>query len=719
MVRSQTAAVMPRGGSSALPQYLGNGVASLFQDEQVLSGDGRLEAGRYEFGFDLLFPEKVLPSSIEVCRVALPVGGPHMVCSFFFVCHLANEPIAQFERGTISYMITATLTRPTAIAPTISCDRRVILAQQIDVGDVSPPRPRTIFLEPISKRSRKKRTATSERSKLASQQESPSTEVGSEVGTDPSIAGDVGRDSATEHRSGTDGRSEFSGESNRSVSTGMSRSELSTLSNVTSTKQQVVDDKTITATIELLKGGYMPGDAVTVRVTVQHIKHIKSMNGVIVTLYRQGKIDSAPSATLFIGNGDKALDEAYPRSRTGLAGLSISSTSSRSMFRKDLDQNVVPLIIDPITLHATVTVTLKLPDNSFPSIKGVPGGMIGFKYQAEVIVDLGGRLSSQITQGGTSTRYGSFAVNGTEQASVGFGPRTATSIMDTTPLRRQKGVISVSMEFIVGTQDSSRTRKQAALRKRVIRIADGDEQQHLDEPPTPAEHAPPSNNGFANPSPLPTPNSRPPYSPPANNMLPPQAGPSSAPSYPQQQQNGYFNDTVPAYIPRPQLPTENNISEKDRIRQAETRLLPSQPSAPAEASSSSAPPDEDLYSNQDAPHAPPADLLLPSAPLASTEAGPSAPTLDEVVSPTHPTEDKQELERRRLIDEASAPPEVPDDFDEQQHRPDAPSAPDLDNAEPSAPVLNEDDDFEGFGMQAGPSTAGPSTNGEQLPAYQR
>lgn len=56
----------PRGGSSVRPQYHGNGLASLFQDEQVLSGEGRLEAGKYEFGFDLVFPERGLPSSIDV-----------------------------------------------------------------------------------------------------------------------------------------------------------------------------------------------------------------------------------------------------------------------------------------------------------------------------------------------------------------------------------------------------------------------------------------------------------------------------------------------------------------------------------------------------------------------------------------------------------------------------------------------------------------------------
>lgn len=47
-------------------RFLGNGYATLFQDEQVLCADGRLEAGKYEFNFELMFPEHGLPSSIEV-----------------------------------------------------------------------------------------------------------------------------------------------------------------------------------------------------------------------------------------------------------------------------------------------------------------------------------------------------------------------------------------------------------------------------------------------------------------------------------------------------------------------------------------------------------------------------------------------------------------------------------------------------------------------------
>ncbi len=64
--KASVSPVAPRGGISELPQYHGSGLASLFQDEQVLAGEGRLEAGRYEFGFELIFPDIGLPSSIDV-----------------------------------------------------------------------------------------------------------------------------------------------------------------------------------------------------------------------------------------------------------------------------------------------------------------------------------------------------------------------------------------------------------------------------------------------------------------------------------------------------------------------------------------------------------------------------------------------------------------------------------------------------------------------------
>lgn len=47
-------------------EYLGNGLASLFQDEQLLCGSGFLKKQVYKFGFELQFPHYSLPSTIEV-----------------------------------------------------------------------------------------------------------------------------------------------------------------------------------------------------------------------------------------------------------------------------------------------------------------------------------------------------------------------------------------------------------------------------------------------------------------------------------------------------------------------------------------------------------------------------------------------------------------------------------------------------------------------------
>jgi len=47
-------------------EYFGNGFASLFEDEVVLCGDGRLAEGSYQFNFELEFPDRDLPSSIDV-----------------------------------------------------------------------------------------------------------------------------------------------------------------------------------------------------------------------------------------------------------------------------------------------------------------------------------------------------------------------------------------------------------------------------------------------------------------------------------------------------------------------------------------------------------------------------------------------------------------------------------------------------------------------------
>ncbi|KAI3543424.1 arrestin [Colletotrichum abscissum] len=675
------------GRSSA--QYHGNGYASLFQDEQVLSGEGRLEAGKYEFKFDLVFPEKGLPSSID------------------------------FERGTISYMITATLTRPTSISPTSSCDRKIQLVEQIDIGSLAPPRPRTIYLEPISKKSRRKRTAGNEKNPATVE----TTEQGSDVDQhdaeraveSPAPTEDHPHDPLEYPRSPThtDIQSEVSGDSTVSSSTGISLARAEpqlASSSLTNSKLQAVDEKTITATIEMLKGGALPGDTVSVKVSVQHIKRIKSMHGVIVTMYRQGRVDTAPPASMFADIMSKeetrklAKEDYYPRSRTGLGGLSLTSTSSLSVFRKDLSQSVAPLIIDPVTLETTVTASLKVPEDVFPTIKGVPGDMVSFKYQVEVLVDLGGRLASQL-QGGGQSRVAQFAPgSGANDGNNAALNSWGGNVLDTDRLRREKGVISVVFEVILGSTDSSRLRGRSnTLRTYQMREGSLSREEVSSPWPTDDIHADDGESYWPQPPEMPAPLSRQPTI---------TIHPTSPPEEMQ----------APAYVPPPQVPDEGRMTEKERARRQEERLLPSRPPQMSEAGPSGASaPEPNIYDAEDEPQPVPQSHHRGAN---GVEEEPSAPTLDDI-SPHQEarTEDKQELERQRLLVEASAPPEFPDDYDAGPSA--SASAPPADVAEPSAPVLADEDDY---GQQYSYSTeasTGQSSHqhhaagSEQLPRYER
>ncbi|KAI8283087.1 pH-response regulator protein palF/RIM8 [Colletotrichum sp. SAR11_57] len=475
---------------------------------------------------------------------------------------------------------------------------------------------------------------------------------------------------------------------------------------LTNSKMQAVDEKTITATIEMLKGGALPGDTVSVKVSVQHIKRIKSMHGVIVTMYRQGRIDTAPPASMFADIMTKeetkklAKEDYYPRSRTGLGGLSLSSTSSLSVFRKDLSQSVAPLIIDPVTLETTVTASVKVPEDVFPTIKGVPGEMVSFKYQVEVLVDLGGRLASQL-QGGGQPRVGQFAPgSAAAEGNNAVVNSWGGNVIDTDRLRREKGVISVVFEVILGTTDSSRLRGRSNT-VRTYQMHDGAASGEDISSPWPVDdiHADDGESYW----PLATPQNP--------GTLSRQPTITIQPTSPPEEMQ------APAYIPPPQVPDEARLTDKERARRQEERLLPSQPPQTLEAGPSGASALEpNIYDAED--EAQPG----PSAPHGGhhAEEQPSAPTLDDLSTAREArTEDKQELERQRLLNEASAPPEFPDDYDA---GPSA-SAPPGDVAEPSAPALNDEEEDYGeqysYRTEAAAGQSSHAAGSEPLPRYER
>lgn len=66
-VRDSAARVASGKGKRWVSEYYGDGFASLFEDEVVLCGEGRLDPKSYHFRFELDFPKNLkIPSSIDV-----------------------------------------------------------------------------------------------------------------------------------------------------------------------------------------------------------------------------------------------------------------------------------------------------------------------------------------------------------------------------------------------------------------------------------------------------------------------------------------------------------------------------------------------------------------------------------------------------------------------------------------------------------------------------
>ena len=293
------------------------------------------------------------------------------------------------------------------------------------------------------------------------------------------------------------------------------------------------------------------------------------------------------------------------------------------------------------------------------------------------------------------------------------------SLIDTDRLRREKGVISVAFELIVGSVDSKRQRGRAEPRHTTPPHA-----QQVAEPDVPEAHPAEEESawetGFADEG---------------YEVQDPSHEYSSRAADVSEHYPYYSSPepAVPFYIPPPEVPDEAGLTEKDRIRQAEQRLLPSQPTDAPDASGPSQPFPEgaNIYDADDQAHAGQSQALDdPSGGQQEPPEEPSAPTLDDLAGPAGEpsTIDKQELERQRLLAEASAPPDFPEDYDQgpgigSSSHTGGHAAPPAD-AEPSAPTLDDDDEYGppyAYGAAGTQSSAviEPPGPAEPLPRYER
>jgi hypothetical protein len=649
-------------------------------------------------------------------------------------------------------MITSTMTRPTSIGPTSTCDQKLSFVEIVDIGPLVPPEPQTISLEPISRKARRK--------KVERQRQNTShiaTDIGSGSET-PKMAGSPHPDDSASQcgdlETVINSRSPVPSEmvSTVSAATGSSTSSSTGLSfrlgpvpaSAKSKSQQgestvSAADKTITAKIELQKSGCLPGESFPLKILIKHTKAIKSMHGIIITLYRQGRIDSAPPLSMFMDIKGKAAEklkheEYYPKSKTGLGGLSLSSAGSSSLFRKDLAQTFAPILVDPVTLSTTIQASVRCPEDVFPTIAGVPGEMISFKYYVEVVVDLGGKLAGQQMH---VPKVGGITIPSGRQDTMREGSANILaawggSIVETDQIRREKSVVACLFEVTIGTIDSERKKNKEEGPRRTemngwpedLPVSPGFIPEPIYEDLIPTYHQ----------------RGQPPGVPPGAERSDYRYHDGQYPTYYENNDYDYQNDDgysayppgSQAHVPPPEVAAEEGLSEKDRARRAEERLLPSAPRIGTQESSSSR-----TFIHLSAPSAPGDDLddlydaddPIPPAP--SYAAGPSehilapsAPTLEDLAPSAgeNSYSDKQEIERQRMLAEASAPPDFLADED---HNGDIGSS--SAQHEPSAPIFTEDDEYGGQHSHTtipGPSHHAegpryPESHDEELPRYER
>jgi hypothetical protein len=296
--------------------------------------------------------------------------------------------------------------------------------------------------------------------------------------------------------------------------------------------------------------------------------------------------------------------------------------------------------------------------------------MISFRYYVEVVVDIQGRLGAQERALAGLPGLTAITTSGGDDLENERSGMTAsgTYMVDTAPVRRDKGVVTATFEVIIGTRDSERRKGKQKEEANAT----------IPEEPTPVEHplqAATEGGADRQYSGYPSEDDYWGYS--YHDWT---YGNANGHDHWDYHGNGQGNGwDMPPEIPMPRVPDESQLSDKERARRAEERLLPSQPpdmdqQASEGAHAATAPylPGEDVPGLYGAPtpayesthHAssvpassafqtPRSDMSASSpAPEYFPTAGPS----NHVPVTSTPTDDKEEIRRRELEAAASAPP---------------------------------------------------------------
>lgn len=116
--------------------------------------------------------------------------------------------------------------------------------------------------------------------------------------------------------------------------------------------------ESIKVSLEIPQRGYLRGELIPIKLNIKHLKKLQDVNGIILTFVRVCRLN----------NGPEGLFES---------------------FRKDLQQSIIPLFVDPNTYKSEINTSVRVPADAFPTIVGCP--LVSFQYFVEVLINLSGK----------------------------------------------------------------------------------------------------------------------------------------------------------------------------------------------------------------------------------------------------------------------------------------------------------------------------------------
>ncbi|OBA21015.1 hypothetical protein METBIDRAFT_19789, partial [Metschnikowia bicuspidata var. bicuspidata NRRL YB-4993] len=183
---------------------------------------------------------------------------------------------------------------------------------------------------------------------------------------------------------------------------------------------------TIRVFMDVAQRGYLRGELIPIKLTIHHLRKIQDSTGIIVTLVRVCRIDYGP--------------DSYYES-----------------FRKDLQQLVIPLFVDPATFLLEISTSVRVPPDAFPTISGCP--LVSFQYFIEVMLNLSGKsmsLSTPVEQPKSS-------IAAQDDAAAGLSPghtpnynflslaHSRSEFINTDKFKRLKKFLQMTTEVVIGT----------------------------------------------------------------------------------------------------------------------------------------------------------------------------------------------------------------------------------------------------------------------------